>query len=63
MRFQLNERVLTLYFEGELNSYNADNMEKEMEIVVALFVKLLAELVPLIHLLLITKIIIFLNYY
>ena len=31
MRFQLNERVLTLYFEGELNSYNADNMEKEIE--------------------------------
>lgn len=34
MRFQLNERVLTLYFEGELNSYNADNMEKEIEDVV-----------------------------
>ena len=35
MRFQLNERVLTLYFEGELNSYNADNMEKEIEDVVS----------------------------
>ncbi len=35
MRFQLNERVLTLYFEGELNSYNADNMEREIEDVVS----------------------------
>lgn len=35
MRFQLNERVLTLYFEGELNSYNADNMEKEIEDIVS----------------------------
>ena len=35
MRFKLNDRVLTLYFEGELNSYNADNMEKEIEDIVS----------------------------
>ena len=31
MRFDLKEDVLTLYLEGELNSYNADNIEKEIE--------------------------------
>ena len=31
MRFVLNEKELTLYLEGELNSYNADNVEKEIE--------------------------------
>ena len=35
MRFVLNDRVLTLYFEGELNSYNADNVEKEVENIVS----------------------------
>ena len=31
MRFTLNEKTLTLYLEGELNSYNADNVEKEID--------------------------------
>ena len=31
MRFNLNDKELTLYLEGELNSYNADNIEKEIE--------------------------------
>ena len=31
MRFTLEEKVLTLFMEGELNSYNADNVEKEIE--------------------------------
>ena len=31
MRFELKENVLTLFLEGELNSYNADNVEKEIE--------------------------------
>ena len=31
MRFELNDRTLTLFFEGELNSYNADNIEKDIE--------------------------------
>ncbi len=31
MKSQLNGNVLTLYFEGELNSYNADNIEREIE--------------------------------
>ena len=31
MRFELKEKMLTLYLEGELNSYNADNIEKEID--------------------------------
>ena len=31
MRFTLEKETLTLFFEGELNSYNADNVEKEIE--------------------------------
>ena len=31
MRFDNKEKTLTLYLEGELNSYNADNIEKEIE--------------------------------
>ena len=31
MRFELNDKTLTLFFEGELNSYNADNIEKDIE--------------------------------
>ena len=31
MRFNLNDNELTLYLEGELNSYNADNIEKEID--------------------------------
>ena len=31
MRFELKEKVLTLFLEGELNSYNADNIEKEID--------------------------------
>ena len=31
MRFELKEKTLTLYLEGELNSYNADNIEKEID--------------------------------
>ena len=31
MRHELKNDVMTLYFEGELNSYNADNIEKEVE--------------------------------
>jgi len=31
MRFAMNEKELTIFLEGELNSYNADNVEKEIE--------------------------------
>lgn len=31
MRFEINEKTLTLYVEGELNSYNAEGVEKEIE--------------------------------
>lgn len=31
MRFELKEEKITLYLEGELNSYNADGVEKEIE--------------------------------
>lgn len=31
MRFELQDKKLTLYFEGELNSYNAERIEKEIE--------------------------------
>ena len=31
MRFTLTDGTLTLFFEGELNSYNAENVEKEIE--------------------------------
>ena len=31
MRYELKEEKLTLYLEGELNSYNADGVEKEIE--------------------------------
>ena len=31
MRFEIKDKVLTLYLEGELNSYNADNIEKEID--------------------------------
>ena len=31
MKSNLDNKVLTLYLEGELNSYNADNIEKEIE--------------------------------
>ena len=31
MRFENKENVLTLFLEGELNSYNADNIEKEID--------------------------------
>ena len=31
MRFELSDNLLTLFFEGELNSYNADAMEKEID--------------------------------
>ena len=31
MRFEIKENVLTLFLEGELNSYNADNIEKEID--------------------------------
>ena len=35
MRFNLSDGSLTLYFEGELNSYNSDNVEKEVEDIVS----------------------------
>ena len=35
MRSKNENNVLTLYFEGELNSYNADNVEKEIEGIVS----------------------------
>lgn len=35
MRFELNDNTLTLFLEGELNSYNAENIEKEIESVLA----------------------------
>ena len=31
MKYELQEKVLTLHLEGELNSYNADNIEKEID--------------------------------
>jgi len=31
MRFELSDNLLTLFFEGELNSYNADVIEKEVD--------------------------------
>ena len=31
MKSKLNEKVLTIYLEGELNSYNADGVEKEID--------------------------------
>ena len=31
MRFDLSDNLLTLFFEGELNSYNSDFVEKEIE--------------------------------
>ena len=31
MRFELTDKVMVLFFEGELNSYNADNIDKEIE--------------------------------
>ena len=31
MRFELTDNLLTLFFEGELNSYNADVVEKEID--------------------------------
>ena len=31
MRFDLSNNLLTLFFEGELNSYNSDFIEKEIE--------------------------------
>lgn len=31
MRHELNNDILTLFFEGELNSYNADSVEKDIE--------------------------------
>ena len=35
MRFDLKDQVLTIFLEGELNSYNADNIEKEIEDIVS----------------------------
>ena len=29
MKFTLDNNILSLFFEGELNSYNADDVEKE----------------------------------
>lgn len=34
MKFNLNGDLLTLYFEGELNSYNADEIEQEIDEIV-----------------------------
>ena len=31
MRYELNDKTLTLFFEGELNSYNAEGIEKDIE--------------------------------
>lgn len=31
MKCELNDKTLTLFMEGELNSYNAENVEKEIE--------------------------------
>ena len=33
MRFIKNENVLTLFFEGEVNSYNSENIDKEMPLI------------------------------
>ena len=35
MRFDLSNNLLTLFFEGELNSYNSDSVEKEIDDVVS----------------------------
>ena len=35
MRFTLDNDVLSLFFEGELNSYNAEDVEKEIEDVIS----------------------------
>lgn len=35
MRFELTDNLLTLFFEGELNSYNADVVEKEVDEVIS----------------------------
>ncbi|MCR4911753.1 MAG: anti-sigma factor antagonist [Bacilli bacterium] len=35
MRFELKEKTLVLYFDGELNSYNADGIEKEIEDIIS----------------------------
>ncbi len=34
MRYELKDKVLRIYFEGELNSYNADNVDQEVEEIV-----------------------------
>ena len=31
MKYVLKDRILTLYFEGELNSFNSEDVEKEIE--------------------------------
>ena len=35
MRFDLSNNLLTLFFEGELNSYNSDFVEKEIDDIVS----------------------------
>ena len=35
MKYELQEKTLTLHLEGELNSYNADNIEKEIDEILA----------------------------
>ena len=35
MRFDLSNNLLTLFFEGELNSYNSDSVEKEIDDIVS----------------------------
>ena len=35
MRFDLSDNLLTLFFEGELNSYNSDFVEKEIDDIVS----------------------------
>ena len=35
MRFELIDNLLTLFFEGELNSYNSDSVEKEIDDVIS----------------------------
>ena len=34
MRNKLEQNVLTLFFEGEVNSYNAEEVEKEIDTIV-----------------------------
>ena len=31
MKYVLKDRILTLYFEGELNSFNSEDVENEIE--------------------------------